>query len=399
MAKSNPDTPQNTHSEISLRAIFQGLLLPLILLALAAGWLIINDPLKLFNKSTPPIEVLTFEQTILDSTGIHLRVRAGGTEPITIAQVQVDGAYWQFSQTPNAPLDRLKSTTIDIPYPWVAQEAHVVVLLTNTGATFEHEIEVALATMDAGKIGLTNLLLIGLFVGVLPVAIGMMFFPLFREFSPAGSRFVLALTLGLLTFLMIDMGFEAFELAHEAAPALQGNVLVILVAVFTAMALIALGRRDGPPRPLALAFYMALGIGLHNFGEGLAIGSALAIGSVGLSGFLVLGFSIHNITEGIGIASPLVRNPPKLIVFAGLALLAGVPAIIGLWFGTYALAPHWAAIAFAIGIGAIAQVLYEVGGLMARIAGGFAKAFDQHALAGFAVGLAFMYITAVAIKV
>lgn len=393
------NSPKENNQNIGLNAILTGFLLPLFVMAIAAAWLVLSDPLSLFNNSAPPTEEFTIEQTKLDHEGIHLLVRAGGNEPMTIAQVQVDGAYWQFSQHPSGSLDRLESAWLQISYPWVPEEAHTIVLVTNTGATFEHEIEVAIATADLTTLGWGDLALIGLFVGVLPVAVGMMFFPVFRRFSSAGTRFILALTLGLLMFLLVDMTLEAFELAHESAPALQANAMVILIAVLTALALIALGRKDGPPGALALAFYMALGIGLHNFGEGLAIGSALAIGSVGLSGFLVLGFSVHNITEGIGIASPLVRNPPRLMVFVGLALLAGFPAVLGLWFGTYALAPHWAALAFAIGMGAIAQVLFEVGGFMSRTAGGLDKSLDKYALGGFALGLAFMYVTAVAIKI
>jgi zinc transporter ZupT len=78
---------------------------------------------------------------------------------------------------------------------------------------------------------------------------------------------------------------------------------------------------------LALATYIALGIGRHNLGEGLAIGAAFAAGVAGLGVFLVLGFTLHNVTEGIGIAAPLTGARPSLLAFAGLALLAGGPAI------------------------------------------------------------------------
>lgn len=396
---TNTDDRPALDEPIGFITLLKGLVLPLVLFALAATWLVVADPLRFFDNSAPPVERLTVEQTILDDKGIHLKVRAGGNEPMTIAQIQVDGAYWQFTQEPKGKLDRLQAAWLHLPYPWVNEEVHAIVLITNTGVTFEHEIAVAVATVGIAAMGIGTLLMIGTFVGIIPVAVGMMFFPILRRLSSSGTRFILALTLGLLTFLLVDMGFESLELAAESAPSLQANAMVVLVTVFVALGLIAIGRAKGPPGALALAFYLALGIGLHNFGEGLAIGSALATGAVGLGAFLILGFSVHNITEGIGIAAPLVKKPPALIVFAALVLIAGAPAILGVWLGTYALAPHWAAFAIAIGMGAIIQVLFEVGSFMTRQSAGLSKALDQYALGGFAVGLVFMYVSAVAIKI
>ena len=175
------------------------------------------------------------------------------------------------------------------------------------------------------------------------------------------------LLVGLLAFLLVDTMMEALEFADEAAAIFQGSVMVILIAMASFLTLVGIGRRHGSPTGLALATYIATGIGLHNLGEGLAIGAAFAAGSAGLGTFLVLGFTLHNITEGIGIAAPLVKEPPPLSAFVWLALLAGAPAILGMWFGSLAYSPQWAALALAIGAGAILQVIVEVGVYLWRL--------------------------------
>ncbi|MDZ7748634.1 MAG: hypothetical protein U5K43_07175 [Halofilum sp. (in: g-proteobacteria)] len=105
-------------------------------------------------------------------------------------------------------------------------------------------------------------------------------------------------------------------------------VWLIAVASFAVIALI--GRRHGVPRGYALAGYLALGIGIHNLGEGLAIGGAVAAGELALGTFLVLGFTLHNVTEGIGIAAPdHARARASRVVWLGLIALAGLPAVLG----------------------------------------------------------------------
>ena len=372
---------------------------PLFLLGLAAAWLLISDPLRVFAGGAPPVEKLTFERRVLDENGIHLKVRAGGSEPMTIAQVQVDDAYWRFEQDPAGDLARVATAWVHIPYPWVLGEAHTIKIVTKTGATFEHEIEVAVPTPTPDVNQLRPQALVGAFVGILPVAIGLMFYPALRRLSREGMSFILALTGGLLVFLLIDTLEDGFELAAEAAPAFQGTVMVPLVALLTFLGLLAVGRRHGAPTGLALATYIALGIGLHNLGEGLAIGAAFATGAASLGAFLVLAFTLHNVTEGIGIAAPMLKSRPSLWTFIGLTLLAGAPAIVGIWLGSLALTPQWAALALAVGAGAILQVLVEVSAYVARGQGGAVKALTPSILAGLVLGLGVMYATGMLVKV
>ena len=342
-------------------ARFVLVLIPLALMLasfVGIAWL---DPLRHFGSGAPPVEALSVERSVLDDTGLHFQFRAGGSEPLVIAQVQVDDAYWKFTQTPPGPVARGATAWIDVAYPWVYGEAHMVVFVTNTGALFEHEIAVALPTPKGSASTLRPQAVVGAIVGLLPVALGLMFFPALRGAGPQAMNFLLALTIGLLAFLLIDMTNEALELAADSAPLFQGSAMVWLTALASFLLLMAVGRWRGVPTGIALAFNIALGIGLHNFGEGLAIGAAFAAGSAGLGTFLVLGFALHNVTEGIGIAAPMLRLRPPLWSFPALTLLAGGPAILGLWLGSLAVAPQWSAFALAVGAGAILQVMIEVG--------------------------------------
>lgn len=227
-----------------------------------------------------------------------------------------------------------------------------------------------------------------------------MFYPAMRGFGTSGMNFVLALTVGMLAFLLLDMMGEATELAAEAAALFQGSAMVWLSALASFLLLMAIGRWRGRPEGLALAFYIALGIGLHNFGEGLAIGGAFAAGAAGLGTFLVLGFALHNVTEGIGIAAPMLRIRPPLWSFAALTLLAGGPAVLGIWAGSLAYAPQWSAFALAVGAGAILQVMVEVTAYLQRQnSDRQAILYSPAVLGGFLGGIAFMYVTAALIKV
>lgn len=378
------------------------LLVPLAVMIAAIAWIVAADPLRTFDNGAPPVEALTFERTILDESGIRVLVRAGGSEPMTIAQVQVDDAYWQFTQEPAGPLSRGETAWITVPYPWVLGEAHAVLVVTNTGATFEHEIPVAVPTPRPSGGALWGQAVIGAIVGLLPVAIGLMFYPALRSVGRRGMDFILALTIGMLAFLLIDMAEDALELAGDAAALFQGPAMVVIAAAGSFLLLMAIGRRRGAPTGVALATFIALGIGLHNLGEGLAIGAAFAAGSAGLGVFLVIGFALHNVTEGIGIAAPLVKaeKAPPLWIFVALTLLAGGPAVIGLWIGSIAATPHWSAFFLAIGAGAILQVIVEVGAYLVRQQPeGRSAWLAPPVLAGLIAGLGLMYATGALIKI
>jgi zinc transporter ZupT len=369
------------------------LALPAALLAAVVGFLLLGQPLRELTGAGPPVEELSVESVRLTPGLISLALRADGSAPVTLAQVQVDGAWRDFALAPEGPIGRLGTARLDIPYPWVEGEAHHLALLTGTGAAFDYTIEVAQATPGFAPRSLAMLTLVGLLLGLAPVAIGLMAYPALRRAGPAARRFVLALTVGLLVYLLIDTLHEGLELGAAALGRLRGETLVWVAALFAATVLLGLGRRGGAaPRGVALAGFMALGIGLHNLGEGLVVGSALATGAAALASYLVVGFVLHNVTEGLGIATPLTAARPSLAVFAGLALLAGSPAVAGVWLGSQAVSPYVAALCFGIGAGAILQVIIEVSAYLVRESGG--AALGGATAGGFALGLAVMYGTA-----
>ena len=376
------------------------IILPLVALTIAIGVFLSTNPLGPLGVSAPSIEKLTVERPLLDENGIALLMRASGSEPMQIAQIQVDGAYWQFTQTPPGELPRLQTAWIKLPYPWVHDETHHIRFITSTGIGFDHEIAVAIPTPQISLNRILAYALLGLYVGVMPVALGMLFYPALGQLGGQGMKFVLALTVGMLAFLLVDTLEEGLELATKSASALSASALVWLVAMTSFLAILAIGRRGGKsPEGKALASYLALGIGWHNLGEGLAVGIAFAVGEAALGSLLVVGFTLHNITEGIGIAAPLVDARPRFTTFLSLIALAGLPAVIGTWIGAFTFSPHWAAVFLGIGVGAILQVMVEVGAYLIRTANRSGSTWlSAISLIGFSLGLAVMYGTALLIN-
>ena len=372
------------------------IVIPLLLIGMLVSLFVIAQPFDYLSKGAPPGEELTIERIKLDSDGIHANIRAAGSEPMTIAQVQVDGAYREFSQSPPGKIGYLDSVRVDIPYPWVSGEAHHLLFVTSTGTTFEHIIEIAVETPGADLKDFLGLALIGLFVGFVPIVIGYAFYPALMSFGETGREFAMALTVGLLAFLLIDTVVEGLEVAGTIADGLKADLVVWLSAILTTLTLLAVGRRKGkPPQGPALAMFIAIGIGIHNLGEGLAIGASLSIGEVALASFLVLGFALHNVTEGIAISSPLRRDNISINKLLWLAFVAGGPAILGTLVGGVSISPFWTALAFGIGAGAILQVIIEVGGLFLRSRKELPVPwYSAASLTGFSSGIMIMYGTA-----
>jgi zinc transporter, ZIP family len=300
-----------------------------------------------------------------------------------------------------------------------------VLLLTATGATIDHEIEAAVETPDA-DLGFYGLMaLIGLYVGVIPVAIGMLWLPWLRTVDARWVRFLLAFTVGLLGFLALEALLEGSELAGEGPAALGGGALVWLGAAGAYLALAGVdawlrgrSRRvaeaEAEARAVAgsglggspvvrratgerAALLVALGIGLHNLGEGLAIGSAYAIGSLALGAALVVGFALHNTTEGLAIVAPVAREGrARTRTLVLLGLLAGAPAVLGAWIGASFFHPSVAAVMFGIGAGAIAQVIVQIAPAIRSDDG---RLLNPLASSGLLTGLLVLYATGLLVSV
>jgi zinc transporter ZupT len=376
-------------------------LFPLVVLLGLVMLFFLLEPLAFFTGSFPPLEELTVQRVLFPERGeIQLEVINGGPDPVTIAQILVDDAYWQFDITPDNTLNRLEQATIDLAYPWVDGEPLPIVLVTSTGVTFATEVEVAVQSPQTNAATFAAYGLLGIYVGVIPVILGMFWFPFMRRVNQKWVNAFLALTVGLLVFLFVDTVLEALEIAAELPGVFQGIPVVIFGTLFSLGILLAVSQRRDGGSPMAIATFISLGIGLHNFGEGLAVGAAFSSGAAALGSFLVIGFTLHNITEGVGIVAPLTRTErPKLKTFLLLALLAGAPATLGAWIGGFAFDPFLAVLFLSLGAGAILQVIWEVGKMLARDARQQGQtAVSWLNFAGLAGGIIIMYLTAFLVK-
>jgi hypothetical protein len=367
-------------------------LLPLVLIGILTAVLVGLDPIGDLRE-TPPVESIAFERTTLERDSIELRLRNDGPDPVTIAQVLVNEAYWDFEMD-DPELGRLEEGSLHLAYPWEEGLPVTIGLVTSTGAVIDHEIEAAALTpeADASTVGIYALL--GLYIGVIPIAVGLLWFPALARAARKWVLFFLAFTVGLLAFLLVDTVAEGLELAGAAA-AFDGLGLFAIGATGAVVALVALEsfmeRKRAGRTGLRVAYLIAMGIGLHNLGEGLAVGSAIAAGEVALGTFLVLGFALHNTTEGLAIVAPLggEQERPSLWHFAGLGAVAGLPTIVGAWLGGFAFSPSWGALFFGVAAGAIAQVIWVIGRSMRTDR----EPLSGLAALGFMVGLVTMYLT------
>lgn len=370
-------------------------LLPLVLLGLLSLVVAKGGLLDFLRRGVPPVEELTFDRVTLAPNTIRVEVVNGGPDPVTIAQVMMDEAYWQFSIEPAATVGRLGRAVIEIPYPWVQGETHEIKLLTSTGLTFAHVVAVATETPRPGLRFFAAFTAIGLYVGVIPVAIGLLWLPFLRTLERRWIHFALALTAGLLVFLGADALHEAFEAASVVAGAYQGTLVVLVGAVGTLLALQMVSRprlgAGGKEARRAVAFLIALGIGLHNLGEGLAIGAAYSLGEAALGAFLIIGFMLHNTTEGLGIVAPIAQDEPRMKTLVMLGLLAGAPTVLGAWIGGLAYSPLYATLFLSMGVGAIAQVVAALYRVVARETQG--AIWTPYTAGGVLAGLLVMYGT------
>lgn len=369
---------------------------PLVLLGALVALFVRVGPVGVFRQAFPPVEALTVERIRLPQAGVmEVRVVNGGPEAVTIAQVMVDDANWVHSLDGSRTLERLDARTLTIPYPWVEGEPHTVALVTSTGLTFIGEVPVATLSPPVDARYLSTFALLGIYAGVIPVFIGLLWLPFVRAVERRWIDFFLSLTIGLLVFLGVDALAEAFETAAVVPGAYQGTALVLLGVVGTPIAIAALGqwraRRRESRSPLYVAGLIALGIGLHNLGEGLAIGTSYATGEIALGTFLVIGFLLHNTTEGLGIVAPLAHERPSLGTLLLLGAVAGLPTVLGAWLGAFTYSPVWTTLFFAVGAGAIVQVVYEIWRLFARRSSESLTAPLN--AAGLLAGMAIMYAT------
>lgn len=358
-----------------------------------------------------PIERVEFERIEFQPGIVRAHVINTGPDPVTIAQVQVgwtNRASWEFYVSPQPTVPRLGRAVVNIPYPWIAGEPYEIVLITEKNLVFTHDVEIAAETPAPTAAMYWNFALLGIYVGVIPVFLGIGWLPFLRALPQRWYAFVLSLTVGLLVFLAIDSLHEALESSGKVPVPFQGIALIAAGVLFSILGLYAVTgwarkrqarlSKDAAETPLVLAYSVAFGIGVHNLGEGLAIGAAYALGSVAVGTMLIIGFTMHNLTEGVAVIAPIVRTRFSRWHLLWMGTLAGAPTIAGTILGGFTYSPVWAVIFLAIGAGAILQVVVEITRHQVRQSG-FQALASGYSLAGLAVGFAVMYATGLLVSV
>ena len=378
-------------------------LLPLILLGILLFIFVKFGPLGVLKSNIVPIEKAFIQRVIFSPERITLEVFNDGPEQVTIAQVLVNDAYWQFEMTPDNTLEPLDKGKVSIAYPWLEGDAELIKLISRNGVVFEKEVEVASITPTFNTFYLKTFILLGVYVGVIPVLLGLLWLPFLRMLRERWYSFLLALTVGLLVFLGFDALAESFDLLKSIPNAYNGIGIILIGFTLAVLTLASISYKSEHHRQvkgehfqaLIFGYLIAFGIGLHNLGEGLAIGSAYAIGEVALGSLLVIGFMIHNVTEGVAIVAPLTRFVRQVDNFyfhlVVMGLLAGGPTIIGAVVGGFAYSPAIAILFLSIGAGAIFDVSYDIIHYMAR--GRLMSLFTITNVFGFLTGLFIMYLT------
>ena len=393
-------TPQPTTRRFTFQTLTL-LLIPILLLAgVIALFLSTGGGLNL--EAPVPVENLTVERYYLERNKIELHVQNTGPQELTIASVIINEAVMPFTVSPSATIPRLGRANIHVNYAWSYGEAYGITIFTSNAIPFAVDIPVAFETPRPSPRTFWGFTLIGLYVGVIPIFLGIFWFPALRQLGRRTMTFLMAATAGLLIFLGIDTLVEALEVAAEVPSAFQGVGLIGIGSVATFLLLDAISRRQTEmtgsetERRLAVAMMIAIGIGFHNLGEGLAIGAAYNVGEIALGTFLVVGFIIQNITEGLGIIAPVLRDRPSLSRLALMGLVGGAPAIVGAWIGGYTPSPFLAVLFLAIGTGAIFEVVYEIAKLIQKDTA--REAMPITVFSGVLSGMLLLWVTGLLIK-
>jgi zinc transporter, ZIP family len=353
---------------------------------------------RILPRAAAPLPELTVERVVFRPGEILVSVRNTGRVATRVSQVAVDDAFRLFDRAGDAELGRLGDTELRIPYPWIAGEPVHLSILAGDGTRFDHHVEAAALTPTAGRRTVAGYAALGGFIGVLPVFLGLAILPVLGRLRRYALRFVLGITGGMLVFLAVDAWSEALDAGRQLAPVFRGQTLAVAGAAGAAAVLVAVGqatssvgRWSAKGDLPALPYLVAGSIGLHNLGEGLAVGSAHARGEFALGAALVAGFAVHNLTEGFGIGAVAADERPSARAVLGLGLLAGLPTVVGTLLGGLAYSPFLGTLALAVGVGAVVPVVWQIG-RQVRPDGSAAVP-----LAGAAVGYVVMYLTALGV--
>jgi zinc transporter, ZIP family len=415
-------------------------LVPLAVLAAMIAF--IFGPGQQFLGAGTPLPEISIERIEFQEGGrIIAYIRNTGPIDVTVAQADVNDRILPAAIEPSKELPRLVEAKVIIPFPWNEGEPYEIGVTSSDGTRFSKGVNAAAParTPDIEQAAFFGL--IGTYVGIIPVLAGLLWLPFIKRLSLQKYRFFLSLTAGLLVFLGIDALVEGSEIAAESvAGVFNAQILIVLVTILSFLVLMYASKKLGERskdrittaeeevdklsayddsihasqakktldqqqqqhhlvivKPVAMALMISIGIGLHNFGEGLAIGASVVLGEIALSTFLIVGFMIHNTTEGLAIVSPLAKTKVRRMIgkIIIMGLIAGVPTIIGTWIGGFIYSPVAAIIFLSIGAGAIFQVVFLIYQGMAKeeTERGGKIMSDASIIAGFAAGMLIMYVT------
>ena len=382
-------------SNLSKPKLILGGLGPLVALVLLVFYVL--GPGSLLNDVGTPLPDVSFDRITFEDTEIIATIRNTGPVPLDVVMADVNDRIQPAAIEPNGYLERFETAILRIPFSWNEGEPYEIGVTIQDGTRFSSAVDAASPLLEPSKDLFVRLGLIGIYVGIIPIMIGLLWLPFIKNTKSSHYRFFLALTVGLLIFLGIDSIAEAGKVVDEnIADIFDGTMLIAISLISSFLALHYLGGRirQISSNPITLALLIAVGIGIHNFGEGLAIGASIALGSISLSAFLIAGFAIHNATEGIAIASPIAKRKSSIITLVGLGVLAGIPAVFGTWIGGFTFLPFLSVMFLAIGAGALFQVSYSV---LSWIREDDKSLSTPSTVGGLVLGFIILYITSIVI--